>query len=73
MYHLVRNVLNDAIKKNYRIMYQADVTVTSERNLSKPSADIQLEKKQESEALHEALTKLSSEHREVLVLSRFHI
>ncbi|WP_394995559.1 hypothetical protein [Emticicia sp.] len=48
-------------------MYHADVTVMSERNLSEPSAGIQVEKKQESEALHEALTKLSSEHREVLV------
>jgi RNA polymerase sigma factor (sigma-70 family) len=71
MYHLARNVLNDAIKKNHRMVYQADITTMSERNLSEPAADSQLEKKQESEALHEALTKLSPDHREVLILSRF--
>ena len=71
IYHLARNVLNDSIKKNHRMVYQADITVMSERNLYEPSADIQLEKKQESEALHEALTKLSPDHREVLILSRF--
>lgn len=71
MYHLARNVLNDAIKKNHRMVYQADVTTVGEKNHSEPSADVQLEKKQTSETLHEALAKLSDEHREVLVLSRF--
>ena len=71
IYHLARNVLNDAIKKNHRMVYQADISVMSERNHFEPSADSQLEKKQESEALHEALTKLSLDHREVLILSRF--
>ncbi len=71
MYHLARNVLNDAVKKNSRMSYQADVTIMSENTFSEASADIQLEKKQESEMLHLALNKLNSEHREVLVLSRF--
>ncbi len=71
MYHLARNVLIDAAKKNQRMVYQADVTAMSEKMISEPAADSQLEKKQESENLHAALAKLSPEYREVLVLSRF--
>jgi RNA polymerase sigma-70 factor (ECF subfamily) len=71
MYHLARNVLNDYFKKNQRVIYQEDITSISERNHAEPSADFQLEKKQESEALHQALAKLSPEYREVLILSRF--
>ena len=71
MYHLARNVLNDAIKKNHRMSYQSDMTSMSEQAFAEPSADKQLEKKQEHEKLHGALAKLNAEHREVLVLSRF--
>jgi RNA polymerase sigma factor (sigma-70 family) len=71
MFHLARNVVNDATKKNQRMVYEADITPMSERTISVPSADVQLEKKQESEVLHQALEKLSPEHREVLILSRF--
>lgn len=71
MYHLARNVLIDTAKKNQRMVYQADVTAMSEKMISEPAADAQLEKKQESENLHAALEKLSPEYREVLVLSRF--
>jgi RNA polymerase sigma-70 factor (ECF subfamily) len=71
MYHLARNVLNDSIRKNHRMVYQADVTLMSEKTVSTPAADIQLEKSQAIEMLHTALAKLSSDHREVLVLSRF--
>jgi RNA polymerase sigma factor (sigma-70 family) len=71
MYHLARNVLNDYFKKNHRVVYQEDITAISERTDNEPSADFQLEKKQESDALHEALAKLNPEYREVLILSRF--
>ncbi|AFK03674.1 RNA polymerase, sigma-24 subunit, ECF subfamily [Emticicia oligotrophica DSM 17448] len=71
MYHLGRNVMNDALRKNKRMVYQADMSSVSERNLAEPAADFQLEKKQEIDNLHAALNKLSNEHREVLVLSRF--
>lgn len=71
MYHLARNVLNDYFKKNNRVVYQEDITTISEKTDNEPSADFQLEKKQESDALHEALAKLSPEYREVLILSRF--
>lgn len=71
MYHLARNVLNDSVKKNHRMIYQNDITILSEKTVYEPSPDIQLEKKQESETLHEALAKLSPEYREVLILSRF--
>lgn len=71
MYHLSRNVLNDYFKKNHRVIYQEDITTISERSHSEPSADTQLEKKQESEKLHQALAKLNPEYREVLILSRF--
>lgn len=71
MYHLARNVLNDFIKKNHRIVYQEDIKITSERAFSEPSIEANIEKKQENEALHKALNKLSAEHKEVLILSRF--
>ena len=71
MFHLARNVVNDAAKKNQRMVYEADITPRSERTISTPAADVQLETKQESEVLHQALAKLSPDHREVLILSRF--
>ena len=61
----------DDAKKNKRVIYQADVSVISDNHLSEMPVDVQLEKKQESESIHEALSKLSPEHREVLLLSRF--
>jgi RNA polymerase sigma factor (sigma-70 family) len=71
MYHVARNVLIDDAKKNKRIFYQADVSVVSDNHVSEVAADVLLEKKQDSENIHEALSKISPEHREVLLLSRF--
>jgi RNA polymerase sigma factor (sigma-70 family) len=71
MYHLARNVLNDYFKKNQRVIYQENITTIGERNDFEPAADFHLEKKQESEELHQALAKLNPESREVLILSRF--
>jgi RNA polymerase sigma factor (sigma-70 family) len=71
MYHLARNVLNDALRKGKNMVYKPDITALSESVFLENGVDVQLEKKQETEALHEALSKLNPEHREVLILSRF--
>ena len=42
MFHLARNVVNDAAKKNQRVVYEPDITPMSERTISTPSADVQL-------------------------------
>lgn len=71
MYHLARNILIDNAKKNSRMVYQNDITNLSEKVFSEASVEKHLEKKEANEMLHEALIKLSPEHREVLILSRF--
>jgi RNA polymerase sigma factor (sigma-70 family) len=71
MYHIARNVLIDNAQKTQRMVYQPDVSVLGDKHFSVLAADVQLEQKQDSEAIHEALAQLSPEHREVLILSRF--
>lgn len=71
MYHLARNILIDNAKKNNRMVYQNDITILSEKTSSEASVENHLEKKEANEMLHQALIKLSPEHREVLILSRF--
>ncbi|MPR35637.1 RNA polymerase sigma factor [Salmonirosea aquatica] len=71
MYHLARNVLVDTAKENKRTAYHQDVVDYAERVEGGMAADEPLEKEQEQAALQDALTRLSPEHREVLVLSRF--
>ncbi len=71
MYHLARNVLIDNAKKNNRIVYNENFTELSDKNLSESSFEKDFEKNEANEILQKSLTKLSLEHREVLVLSRF--
>lgn len=71
MYHLARNVLNDSVRQNKRSAYQYDVADLAEKLGGGIAADEQLEKKQELDALQDALARLSPEYREVLILSRY--
>ncbi|WP_201983495.1 RNA polymerase sigma factor [Hymenobacter rubidus] len=71
MYHLARNVLADYLKKNRHARYQTDLDDVAEYLGGGATADAGLERAQEVATLHQALARLSAEHREVLVLSRF--
>ncbi len=70
MYHLARNVLNDSVKEN-RSFNHYDVNDVADRLGGGTLADEGLEKQQEKDFLHKAMSSLSEEHREVLILSRF--
>ena len=74
MYHLARNVLADHIRKNRHAVHHADVADVADVAETLPGghlADAGLEQAQEAAQLHLALARLSPDHREVLVLSRF--
>jgi RNA polymerase sigma factor (sigma-70 family) len=67
MYHLTRNLIKDTFRKNSRIDYLEDVS-----KISPSFEDSQgFEKQQESERLHKSISKLKTDHKEVLVLSKF--
>ena len=71
MYHLARNVLKDHSKKDKRNGYHYDIAGFAEKISSGESAAAGIEKKQEWDILKDALSTLSPENREVLILSRF--
>jgi RNA polymerase sigma factor (sigma-70 family) len=71
MYHLARNVLVDTAQKNKRMGYHHDVGDYAEKLGGGMAADVSLQREQDLALLREALSALSSEHREVLVMSRF--
>lgn len=71
MYHLARNVLTDAAKKNKPSLHHQDVADWAERLPGGTTADAQLQQTQDVALLQRALARLSPDHREVLVLSRF--
>ncbi|MFD2935914.1 RNA polymerase sigma factor [Spirosoma flavum] len=71
MYHLARNVLVDHSKQNKRSAQQYNLADVAEKIGGGPAADERILKQQELETLHNAMARLSTENREVLVLSRF--
>jgi RNA polymerase sigma-70 factor (ECF subfamily) len=72
MYHLARNILNDSFRQQERWGGpQYSIADLSDKLGGGIAADEQLEKQQELDALQEAMNRLSPEHREVLVLSRY--
>lgn len=71
MYHLARNVVIDAHRKNSKTSYQSDMASVMENMGVSPDAEAKIEREQQKEMLQRALQLLSIEHREVLVLSRF--
>lgn len=71
LYHLARHVLIDSAQKNKRSAHHHDVADYAERIGGGVRADEALQREQELATLQDALTRLSPEHREVLVLSRY--
>jgi RNA polymerase sigma factor (sigma-70 family) len=71
MYHLARNVLADAAKKDKPAAHHQDIADWAEKLPGGSAADAGLHQAQDVALLHQALGRLSAEQREVLVLSRF--
>lgn len=71
MFHLARNVVNDAFKKNQKTSYQSDMAPLLDHVSEAPEAESKMEVEEQNQELHRALQLLSNEHREVLILSRF--
>jgi RNA polymerase sigma-70 factor (ECF subfamily) len=71
MYHLARNVLADAAKKNKPSAHHQDIADWAEKIAGGAAADAPLQQAQEVDLLHRAMAHLSADQREVLVLSRF--
>ncbi|WP_368408995.1 RNA polymerase sigma factor [Hymenobacter sp. BT730] len=71
MYHLARNVLADAAKKNKPSAHHQDIADWAEKIAGGTLADAGLQKAQEVAQLHRAMARLSAEQREILVMSRF--
>ena len=70
MYHLSRNVLHDHVKQN-KSLNHLDIHTLADKLDNGIGADLDLEDKDNAESIQNALSLLSSEHREILVLSRF--
>ena len=70
MYHLARNVLNDHFRQN-KMPFHDDVHELGDRIESDLSADSEFESRQNVEMVQNAMSALSPEHKEVLILSRF--
>ncbi len=70
MYHLGRNVLNDSVREN-KGRNNVDVSDLADQLGGGTSADGGFEQQQDKDLLHQAMAGLSSEHREILIMSRF--
>lgn len=70
MYHLARNVFHDAVKESKTRRHE-DVHSLADSIGGGVTADEDFEQQQNAQMVHKAMTLLSTEHREILVLSRF--
>lgn len=68
MYHLARNVLNDYHKRSKR---QADPLEHELREVADETQESTIDKEEQVYLLNRALTRLTEENREILVLSRY--
>ena len=71
MYQLARNVLLDEIQQNKQSSQQYNLADYAERIEGGTPADEALQKSEQVEQLHMALSRLSTTHREVLVMSEY--
>lgn len=71
MYHLARNVVNDHGRSMKRTTKHLDIDEFAERIGGGASAEMPLHKKQELATLQLAMSRLPSDSREILVLSKF--
>ncbi|RKR84788.1 RNA polymerase sigma-70 factor (ECF subfamily) [Mucilaginibacter gracilis] len=70
MYSIARNTIIDEAKKNKKHLHDSAEDM-AEVLPSDMSTDGQLERKQEKQELHKAMSKLSTDQREILTMSRF--
>lgn len=71
MYHIARNVLSDHFKKIRGAAVYSDISGLEEKISADIRTDEMVEKKMAIQALKKAMSALSPESREILVLSRF--
>jgi|WetSurMetagenome_2_1015567.scaffolds.fasta_scaffold00658_9 RNA polymerase sigma factor (sigma-70 family) len=71
MYHIARNVVYDHFRKVKRTPSHSDLSAIEERIDGEQATDAQLEKEQELRMLEKAMSKLSDENRELLILCRY--
>ena len=72
MYHIARNVLADVVQREKQTVRHVGLDAYAERFAdSTTAADGLLQREQELALLQDALARLSPEHLEVLVLSRY--
>jgi RNA polymerase sigma-70 factor (ECF subfamily) len=72
MFHLARNVLKDHYRLSSRYGKLADISQYDERIESGSYSNTDIEKKEQLQLLQKAIQSLSTEDREIIVLSRFH-
>jgi RNA polymerase sigma-70 factor (ECF subfamily) len=70
MYHVARNVLKDHGKKTKRSSSHYDVTNWADHLPGNSRADERIQKWQEMKILQHAMSNLSQENREMLILNR---
>jgi RNA polymerase sigma-70 factor (ECF subfamily) len=71
MYHIARNVVYDHFRKVKRTPAHSDVKDYEEKIEGEQITDARLEKDEELKMLESAMTKLSDENRELLILCRY--
>ena len=71
MYQVARNLLKDEAKKQQRTSYHHSLDAFSERPGGEATPGERLESKEAKAGLHQAIKRLTEEHREVLVLHKF--
>jgi len=71
MYSIARNTLKDTYKSKKQQVRHENVDDMAEQLSGGLTPEEQLEKKQAKAELHQAIEKLSDDHREILALSRF--
>ena len=71
MYHVARNAVHDQGRSSKRTIKHYELDEYAQRVSGGSLADEQIQKKQELRALQNAMGHLSTESREVLILSRY--
>jgi RNA polymerase sigma factor (sigma-70 family) len=71
MYHVARNVIHDQGRSSKRTVQHYELDEYAEKISGGSMADEKIQKKQELRDLQAAMARLSTENREVLILSRY--
>lgn len=71
MYQLARNALIDSAQKSSKTSYQADILQHENWHENEQNIEHKMYENEQAARLHMALNTLASEHRELLILSKF--